>query len=101
MTREEFEERKMTSDIIPWRDVPQLVLYRICDAHDITTVRGKATIVELIDAHDHKLKAFATSLLIKDLAGLNYDDGYYIESLGKKTSPSSNQDYYAYEIVKN
>ena len=98
LTEEQFNERKSQQDtIIPWRDVPEEKIFYIEQVEKIQTSKGEATIVTLCDRSGDKMRAFATSILAKDLEG----SGYFIRSLGKKNSTKNKgQSYYHYELIK-
>ena len=101
MLEEEFNERKSQQDtIIPWRDVPTEKIFYIEQVEKIQTSKGEATIVTLCDSSGDKMRAFATSILAKDLEGNT--SGYFIKSLGKKNSTKNKgQTYYHYELIKS
>ena len=101
MTEEQFNERKSQHESIrPWREVPVEVIYYIENVEEILTSNGKnATVVTLCDSSGERLKAFATSILARDLEGST--TGYFIKSLGLKASTKNKgQSYYRYELVK-
>ena len=99
ITPEEFEQRKMQDTIIPWKDVPLGKLYKIERREEITTSKGTATILTLVDVVGDSLKAFATSCLEKALAGRSHS--CYIKSLGMTDSiRNPGQSYYKFELVR-
>ena len=74
-------------------------IYYIKNVEKIPTSKGEATIVTLCDSFGEELKAFATSMLAKDLEGCT--SGYFIKSLGLKESmKNKGRSYYEYELVK-
>ena len=67
-TPEQFERNKIQVDqILKWREVPTEVIYRIEKVEWIRTKVGKTMVIILVDKNEKKLKAFATSCLMKDL----------------------------------
>ena len=102
LTEDQFNERKsQLGAVLPWREVPTGVIYRIEDVEAIQTEKGEAIVVNLMDKEGEKLKAFATSILKKDLEGFSSDFSYFIKSLGLKNSTKNRgQSYYQYELVK-
>ena len=87
---EEFEQRNVQQHdtIVSWQDVATNIIYRIENVEDITTQKGRVMVVNLIDTEGKQLKAFATSVLEKDLAEFNLNGRYFIKSLGLKQSAS-------------
>ena len=97
MSATDFDERTQKDSIKPWKEVAVDVIYLIREVEEIQTQNGKATVVTL-EAEDGKtFRAFATSLLARDLQ----DEGtYYIKSLGLKESKTGGKSYYSYSLVK-
>ena len=101
-TDEEFEQNKIQRDQIKsWRDVPLDVIYHIENVEEIPSKNGKATVVTLSDKDEKdRIKAFATSCLIKDLRDFGWSYTYFIKSLGLKDSNRNiGQKYYSYDLM--
>ena len=83
-------------EIISWKEVPIGKIYAIESMEKMDTKEGPATVVNLEDKEGKSLKAFATSVLAKDLEEKN--GKLFIKSLGLKESKNGRK-YYNYELV--
>ena len=99
-TLEQFERAKVQVDqILKWREVPTEVIYRIEKVEWIRTQVGKTMVISPANQDGERLKAFATSCLMKDLK--DSSDECYIRPLGKRdSSKNPGQSYYHYELMR-
>ena len=97
---DEFETFKAEHEtILKWRDVPTGIIYKIENVEEIKTKKGDATVMDLIDCDGDRLRAWATSVLAKDLKGRN--GKLFIKPLEKKESTKNpGQFYYDYDLVE-
>ena len=90
----EFNKGIKAREVLPWRDVPQNVIYHIEDVQEVKTMYGYRKVLSLVDRDGNKLRAYATSRMIDDL------EGSYIKSLGLRDSVKNpSQSYYHYELL--
>ena len=97
---DQFDALKADNDnILKWREVPTGVIYKIAHIEEIDTKKGEATIISLVDCDGDRFRAYATSILRKDLK--DRDGVLYIKSLGKKESTKNpGHSYYTYDLVE-
>ena len=90
----EFNKGIKAREVLPWRDVPQNVIYHIEDVQEVKTMYGYQKVLSLVDRDGNKISAYATSRMVDDL------EGSYIKSLGlRQSTKNPSQSYYHYELL--
>ena len=77
------------------------VIYHIETVEWVTMKSGVATVVRLVDEDGMNFKAFAIGSLEGGLKDFGWGEGWFINSLGKRSSSKDPiQSYYYHEIMR-